>query len=225
MRASDPVRASSSRPRARYTQPSASELSRATPSPAQASSATACNVSSASHSRCVSPSASSSSGTSAPWQKTRHSSATRSGKAPARSSAQALQRRRASSTACAQSVEPPGGPLIDGEGVAKRFRPSQHHIGEREHIRGPLQEPIRDRGSAGGVPSRRRRWFAHALTYPANGPFGGHLSPPRLVTINLAARMTHRRHTPVTGATQPPTVVEHLKTERHGRTIASTPPN
>jgi hypothetical protein len=44
------------------------------------------------------------------------------------------------------------------------------------------------------------------------------------VTINLAARMTHRRHPPVTGATQPPTVVEHLTTERHGRAIASTPP-
>jgi hypothetical protein len=44
------------------------------------------------------------------------------------------------------------------------------------------------------------------------------------VTIDLAARITHRRHTPVTGATQPPTVVEHLKRERHGRAIASTPP-
>jgi hypothetical protein len=99
MRASDPVRASSSRPRARYTHPSGLELSSATPSPAHASSAIACNVSSASHTRWSRLSATCSIGTSASSQKTRHCEATRPGIAPVGSSAQALQRRLASSTA------------------------------------------------------------------------------------------------------------------------------
>jgi len=75
IRASAPVLASNSRPRARYRHPFPSYLSRAIPSPAHASSAIAWSVSSASHIRQSRPSAKSSSDIPARSQKTFHSSA------------------------------------------------------------------------------------------------------------------------------------------------------
>jgi hypothetical protein len=85
------------------------------PSPAHASSATACSVSSASHSRQSCPCATSSSGISARSRKVLHSSATSSGIAPRGSSTQTPHWRPASSTAAAQSGMRAGGHWPTGE--------------------------------------------------------------------------------------------------------------
>jgi hypothetical protein len=70
--------------------------------------------------------------------------------------------------------KPARGPVAGlGEGEAKRFRAGQHHIGEREHVRRPLQESVRDRGSAGRVPRRRERRLAHTLIDPTYRRSGG----------------------------------------------------
>ena len=181
MRASDPVRASSSRPRARYTQPSPSERVQGDAQP----------------------------GTGLVGDRMqRQQRLTQSVVPPDR---QVLERHLGALAKDAKlsrdqighragTVLRPGAPaaarLLDrlrpvakaargpvaglGEDIAKRLRTGQHHIREREHIRRPLQESIRDRGSAGGVP--RRRWCrlahdAHRPTRRRSGHTAGLQSP------------------------------------------------
>src|SRR5262249_42688297 len=96
-------------PRARYKHPFPSYLSKPAPSPAQASSAIACNVSNASHIRQSRPSATSSSEMPARSQKSVHSSTRSSGSVTSRSSSQTVHCRLASSTASDQLGKRIGG--------------------------------------------------------------------------------------------------------------------
>jgi hypothetical protein len=71
-------------------------------------------------------------------------------------------------------------PILPGEGEAKRLRARQHDVRQREHIRRPLQEPVRNRAAARGIP--RRRWRGRARTIkdePLVGANHAHTNSPR----------------------------------------------
>jgi hypothetical protein len=162
IRARDPVLARSSRPRARYTKPSAPDASRAMPSPAQASSAMACRVSSASHSRQSRASASWLKGVPARARRMPHSWTRRRGIAPFLSSAQAHHCRAASATASGQSGTSAGGQFEPAGGDrAKRYASERWRItsvsanrsGGHSSSSSPIVRPTSVRHTDAGVGS------------------------------------------------------------------------
>ncbi len=158
-RANDPVRASSSRPRARTAAPERPEPSTATPMPAHASSATAWSTSSAAQSGQSSPLATASSGVSAPLRTVSQASATSVGGRP-------------SSPADAVHAAPRGDgrrgpvddvgwwPLLTGRGrhhEPVRLGLLEDDLREGEHVWWPIEQVVDDRLAGDGSPQRVER--------------------------------------------------------------------
>jgi hypothetical protein len=115
--------------------------------------------------------------------------------------------------------KPARGPILRGEGEAKRLRARQHDVRESEHIRRPLQEPVGNRAAARGIPGRCRRGRAQTIeAQPLVGATHAHRSSPSFSRAAQPEPCASNLDLPADLRTRPPnTSVESLGAALVGR--------